>query len=69
MMASFLIKERTKKDYFEKISTEPIGTQKNKQFTISNFEKFVYSKYNDKTIDDVLKELSLLSGMEKEILE
>jgi len=67
MMTSILIKERTKKEYLEKISNEPIGTQKNKQFAITNFEKFVSYKYDDMTIDDLIRELSILLGIEKDV--
>ncbi|HEU04074.1 MAG TPA: hypothetical protein ENH95_03005 [Nitrosopumilus sp.] len=67
MMTSFLIRNRTKEDYLEKITNEPIGTQKNKRFTISNFEKFVANKFKEKTFDDVLEEINNLSNTEKEV--
>jgi len=66
VMSSFLSKQRTNEDYLEKISNEPTGTQRNKLGSIRNFERFVTSNYDERTVEEVLEELSILKDMERE---
>jgi len=66
MMSSFLSKQRTNGDYLEKISNEPTGTQRNKLGSIRNFERFVVTNYDGRTVEEVLEELSILKDMERE---
>lgn len=65
-MSSFLSKKRTKQDYLEKISSEPEGTRKNREFSILNFEKFVNSEYEGRSAEDIFAELMVLQGPERE---
>ena len=62
MMTSFLVKERTKETYLQKISSEPQGTQQNRIVTINNFERFVGELYEEKTIESVIEELKILKS-------
>ena len=66
MMTSFLVKERTKETYLQKISSEPQGTQQNRIVTINNFERFVSELYEEKTIESVIEELKILKKTEEE---
>lgn len=66
MMTSFLVKERTKETYLQKISSEPQGTQQNRIVTINNFERFVGELYEEKTIESVIEELKILKKTEEE---
>ena len=66
MMASFLVKERTKETYLQKISSEPQGTQQNRIVTINNFERFVSEIYEEKTIESVIEELKILKKTEED---
>ena len=66
MMSSFLSKQRTNVDYLEKISNEPTGTQRNKLGSIRNFERFVVTNYDGRSVEEVLEELSILKDMERE---
>ena len=68
MMTSFLVKERTKETYLQKISSEPQGTQQNRIVTINNFERFVSELYEEKTIESVIEELKILKKTEEEML-
>lgn len=65
-MSSFLSKKRTKQDYYEKISSEPVGTIENRKMAISNFEKFVSFEYDGKNSEDIFTELAILQGQERE---
>lgn len=65
-MSSFLFKKRTKEEYFKKISGEPFATRKNREMTISNFEKFVSKRYEKRNSDEIFEELSVLQGLERE---
>ena len=66
MMTSFLVKERTKETYLQKISSEPQGTQQNRIVTINNFERFVSELYEEKTIESVIEELKILKKTEED---
>ena len=48
MTSSLLSKKRTKIAFFEKISSEPPTTKRNRIASIANFEKFVKEKYEGK---------------------
>ena len=66
-MNSFLEKKKTLESYYEKISTEPIGTQRNKKYAIRNFSDFVRETYDGRTILNVIDELNIIktTGQEK----
>jgi len=67
-MSSFLEKKKTLMSYENKISTEPIGTQRNKKYAIKNFAEFVMETYDERTVEDVVEELSIIKtkkGQEK----
>ena len=66
MMTSFLVKERTKETYLQKISSEPQGTQQNRIVTINNFERFVSELYEGKTVESVIEELKILKKTEED---
>ena len=66
MMTSFLVKDRTKETYLQKISSEPQGTQQNRIVTINNFERFVSELYEEKTIESVIEELKILKKTEED---
>jgi len=68
-MSSFLSKEKTKKSYWMKISTEPKGTQIQKRYAVNNFTRFVNENYESKTINDVIEEIHIVKRNEKENYE
>ena len=68
MMTSFLVKDRTKETYLQKISSEPQGTQQNRIVTINNFERFVSELYEEKTIESVIEELEKNESIDKKLL-
>ena len=55
-MNSFLSSERTKESYFEKISSEPINTIRNRKNAINSFEKFSITQIGESS-DSVIAEL------------
>jgi len=56
-MNSFLTKKKTKESYWEKISTEPEGTKRNKRYAVDNFSLFVREKYEGRTLENIIEEL------------
>jgi integrase len=66
MMSSFLSKKRNKEDYLKKISSEPLGTIKNRIRTIGNFEIFIKTKYDDRTVDQIFEELETIKVQKSE---
>ena len=68
MMTSFLVKDRTKETYLQKISSEPQGTQQNRIVMINNFERFVNELYEEKTIESVIEELEKNESIDKKLL-
>ena len=65
-MASFLIKERTKEKYLDKISGEPKSTQMNRCVAINNFERFVEETFDEKDAESIIEELKILRKKEEE---
>jgi len=68
-MSSFLTKKKTKESYWDKIATEPKGTQRNKQYAVDNFSWFVKEVYDEKSIEDVIEELQILKKTQKNFEE
>lgn len=66
MMSSFLSKKRTRDDYIEKISNEPSGTIINRIGAIKNFESFIKTRYDSRTIDQIIEELSTIKNQKNE---
>jgi len=62
-MSSFLTKTKSRSSYEERISTEPINTQRCRLYAIKNFEQFVAATY-EKSIDDVIEELLLIKKLD-----
>ena len=50
-------KQRTKESYYEKISVQAEGTQRNIKFALQRFEEFVKSSFEGKSSDDIISEL------------
>nr|MBC8482153.1 hypothetical protein [Nitrososphaerota archaeon] len=59
-MTSFLVKNKSKESYEQRISTEPITTQRCKLYAIKNFDHFVSETYDDRTTNDIIDELFIL---------
>ena len=59
-MTSFLVKNKSEESYEQRISTEPITTQRCKLYAIKNFEHFVSETYDDRTTNDIIDELFIL---------
>ncbi len=59
-MNLFLTKMKNKESYWQKINTEPKGTQRNKRYAIDNFTWFVQETYDGKTVEDVIEELQFV---------
>lgn len=59
-MSSFLTKKKNKESYWQKINTEPKGTQRNKRYAIDNFTWFVQETYDGKTVEDIIEELQFV---------
>ncbi|MSV26758.1 MAG: hypothetical protein EXS75_04015, partial [Nitrosarchaeum sp.] len=57
-MTSFLSKKRDNESFAEKLETVPTNTKINKLYAVKVFEDFVCEKYNNRTILDVIAELS-----------
>lgn len=55
-MSSFLTKKKDTRTYEEKISTEPIQTQRNKKYAVKVFERFCQEKY-EKCSEEIIKEI------------
>jgi len=65
-MSSFLTKKKTKESYWDKIATEPKGTQRNKQYAVDNFfAYFPKAKYITNTDNPFETEKSVLVKLEK----
>ncbi|MGI0021687.1 MAG: tyrosine-type recombinase/integrase [Nitrososphaeraceae archaeon] len=62
---NFLTKNKTKESYVEKIANDPIGTQRNKLYSIRNLERFVESKHHE-ALDDIINQLLALSTDERQ---
>jgi len=60
IMNSFLIKKKNTKSYWEKISTEPTGTQRNKRYAFDTFSWFVQEQYQRKTVENIIEELHVI---------
>ncbi len=56
----YLSRERTKESYFEKISVQAKGTQRNARFAIKKFEDFVESRFDGRSSEDIISELLAL---------
>ena len=63
----YLNRERTKESYFEKISVQAKGTQRNTRFALKKFEDFIESKFDGRSSEDIVEELLALKDA-KEIL-
>jgi len=59
-MSSFLTKKKNKESYWQKINTEPKGTQRNKRYAIDNFTWFVQETYDGKTVEEIIEELQFV---------
>jgi len=57
-MSSFLIKQKTRKSYEKKISTEPEGTQRCRKYAIKLFDDFAKDQYS-KTSEEIIEELKI----------
>jgi len=64
-MSSFLTERKSKESYQQRISTEPIKTQRCRLYAMKNFEQFVSATY-EKTTDDVIEELLLTKKNDRE---
>lgn len=61
----YLNKERTKESYFEKISVQAKGTQRNARFAHKRFEEFVELEFG-RSSEDVIQELLVLKDARRE---
>src|SRR3989304_863027 len=68
-MSSFLSKKKTKNSFWRKISTEPIGTQRQKRYAVDNFTWFVRDNYEDKTLNNVIEEILYIKKQDAENYE
>jgi len=68
-MNSFLTKKKTKETYWQKISTEPKGTQRNKKYAVDNFLWFVKGVYDKKSVGVVIEELQVLKKAQENFEE
>lgn len=66
MPMSYLNKQRTKESYFDKLSVKSKCTIKNNEFGLEVFLRFVKSRYVDRSLDDILQELSILKPEDQE---
>lgn len=62
----YLNRERTKESYFEKISVQAKGTQKNTRFGLKKFEDFVESKFDGRSSEDIIEELLALKDAKRD---
>lgn len=65
-MSSFLLKKKTKQSFLEGIQTLEYSTRTNYLATLKQFEKFCYSNYDKKNIQDVVDEIKSLKPEDKD---
>ncbi|MEC4849107.1 MAG: tyrosine-type recombinase/integrase [Nitrosarchaeum sp.] len=65
-MSSFLLKKKTKKSFLEGIQNLEYSTRTNYIATLKQFEKFCYSNYDKKSIQDVVDEIKSLKSEDKD---
>ena len=68
-MTSFLVTNRSKESYEQRINTEPTGTQKCRRYSVKNFEAFVSETYDGRSTDDVVQELFVCKANKGEEFE
>ena len=68
-MASFLVTNRSKESYEQRINTEPTGTQRCRRYSVKNFEAFVSEMYDGRSTDDVVQELFVCKANKGEEFE
>jgi len=62
----YLNRERTKESYFEKISVQAKGTQRNAKFALKKFEDFVESRFDGRSSEDIIQELLALKETKRD---
>lgn len=65
-MQSFLLRPKTKKSFFDRISVLKYSTRENYQAALHKFEQFCNVKYNNRTADDVAQELKSIPIEERD---
>lgn len=65
-MSSFLAKKRTKEGFFERVSSEPVATRNNRIASLKNFEIFIKSKYEGRSLEAICEEIQALQGQERD---
>ena len=62
----YLNRERTKESYFDKISVQAKGTQRNARFALKKFEDFVESRFDGRSSEDIISELLALKDAKRD---
>jgi hypothetical protein len=65
-MSSFLLKKKTKNSFLEGIQTLQYSTRENYLATLQQFEKFCYSNYDKKSMQDIVDEIKSLKLNQKD---
>ncbi len=65
-MHSFLLKKKTKKSFLEGIQTLQYSTRENYLASLRRFEKFCNFKYEGRSAQEILNELTLLKNQERD---
>lgn len=66
MLMSYLNRQRTKESYFDKLSVKSKGTIRNTKFALEKFDRFITSKFVDRSLDDIIQELLILKPDDQE---
>ena len=65
-MSSFLLKKKTKKSFLEGMQNLEYSTRTNYLATLKQFEKFCYSNYDKKSIQDIVDEIKSLNQEQRD---
>ena len=61
---SFLLQNKTKQTFFEKLSVKSKSTSQLAERALTNFERFIALKYPGKTLENIITELSIINDFE-----
>ena len=64
-MSSFLLKEKSKKSFEDRLNKKADATKKAIKTALTSFDKFCSATYDDRTTDDIFEELNTLKGEEQ----
>jgi len=63
---SYLNRQRTRESYLDKLSVKSNGTIRNTKFALEKFDRFIVSRFVDRSLDNIIQELSILKPDDQE---